>query len=440
MDELKLIREGGVAGGGGAGFPTWKKLSSPAEYLLINGAECEPLLLGDQYLMEHQAQALVAAVVKIGEVIGAKHRIIALKDHYHPQIDALNKAIKELNADVSLHEMPSCYPVGDEQAVVYECTGRVVPPQGLPGMVGCTVMSVTTAIESLMALSGHPVTQRLCTVVGEVNKPGLYWAPVGTPISELIKAAGGLTVRGARYIMGGPMMGRIVPEGADPVITRIDGGLLVFPPNHRLINDKEITPEHIRNRAKSSCIQCRMCTDLCPRYLTGHRVEPHRVMRRFALYDELTPESLLCMECGLCELYSCPMGLSPRKVQVAQKAALRAQGAQPDKNIYPEHQEHRSYRQVPSERLAARIDVTRYMCRMPKEVAQLDVNCVRVPLKQHIGAPAVACVSVGDQVAFEQTIGRMAEGALGADVHASIAGRVTQVTDTFIEIVKEGAK
>lgn len=437
MDALQRIREGGVAGGGGAGFPTWKKLSSPAEYLLINGAECEPLLLSDQYLMRYQAPALASAAAQLGELVGAHHIVIALKDHYHAQREALAHAIGELQLPVVLHLMPSCYPVGDEQAVVYECTGRVVPPQGLPGQVGCTVVSVSTAIECLLALNGRPVTRRLITVVGEVKRPGLYWAPVGAPASALIEAAGGLRIPKPRYILGGPMMGRLIPEGDDPVITRTDGGLLVLPPEHALIASHELSPAHIRNRAKAACIQCRSCTDLCPRYLLGHRVEPHRVMRAYALWDTLTPESLLCMECGLCELYACPMGLSPRKVQAAQKAQLRAQKAEPDRSLYSEHREHRSYRQVPSQRLAARIDVTRYMLPLPEEAGQVSPGRVCIPLKQHIGAPALPVVAPGDQVALEQPIARMAQGALGADIHASLSGRVARVTDTCIEIEKE---
>jgi Na+-translocating ferredoxin:NAD+ oxidoreductase RnfC subunit len=181
MKALDLLQSGGAGGGGGAGFPTWKKLSAPAETLLINGAECEPLLQSDQYLMLHQAQRLVRAALALGEIVGAAGIVIALKDHYVSQRVAVENAA--LGSGVSIRALPTVYPVGDEQSVVFECTGRVVPPGGLPGSVGCTVVSVSTALNALATLEGVPVIRRLVTVAGEVSRPGLYEVPVGTPVN-----------------------------------------------------------------------------------------------------------------------------------------------------------------------------------------------------------------------------------------------------------------
>ena len=181
MSELEMLRQGGVVGGGGAGFPLWKKLSAPAEILLINGAECEPLLKSDQYLMHRYAVQLTEAASRLAGIVHAREAVICLKDHYEKQRAALQDALKQstLNPPVRIHLLPTVYPIGDEQALVFSATGRTVPPGALPGSVGCTVVSVSTALNALRALEGKPVTDRFVTVAGEVRKPGVYLAPVG---------------------------------------------------------------------------------------------------------------------------------------------------------------------------------------------------------------------------------------------------------------------
>lgn len=432
MNPLELLKAGGVVGGGGAGFPTWKKLSMPASTLLINGAECEPLLKSDQYLMLHQAEALVQAAEKLGEIISAGQVMIALKDHYHGQIDALNAAVKKLNAKVRIHSLPTVYPVGDEQSVVYECVGEAVPPKGLPGSVGCTVVSVSTAINALHAIHGSPVTRRLLTVAGEVAKPGLYDVPVGTMVSDVVTAAGGMTASGCRILLGGPLMGVLLQEGETAVVTKTCGGILVFPKEHLLVNRARLPLAQMRSRAKSCCIQCRCCTDLCPRFLLGHPIYPHLTMRSFAMEARPEPSAILCMECGICELFACPMGLSPRRIQQLQKEDLRKMGSSDSFSLIKSQQDTRAWRQVPSERMAARVDVDRYGFDTPKVVYTVDPKSVRISLKQHIGAPAKAAVKLGDAVRLGQVIGVMGDGELGTNVHASIAGRVMEVSDAIV--------
>ncbi len=435
-DALTLLRMNGVVGGGGAGFPTWKKLEAPVQTLLINGAECEPLLKSDQYLMLHRAGDLVDAAEALRTIVGAERVCIALKGRYAAQAAALREAIAVRGAVVEIQLLGAVYPVGDEQAIVHACTGRVVPPQSLPGSVGCTVVSVSTALNSLDALYGEAVTARLVTVAGEVAEPGLYQCPVGMSIPDVLRAAGGARVAGYRVLLGGPMMGELLSDPADAVITKTCGGILVLPAEHLLVRRAELPVEHMRNRAKAACIQCRYCTDLCPRYLAGHALEPHRVMRAFAM-DEQYASALLCMECGICELYACPMGLSPCRVQVGMKAALRQAGAVPDRTLRPEQEVMRAGRQVPSHRLAERIGVATYDIPVPEESVLVEATSVAIPVKQHIGAPAEAIVHIGERVQKGQPIARMAEGALGADVHASIDGIVTEI-GTRIVLRAEG--
>ena len=435
MKGLEQLLRGGVVGGGGAGFPTWKKLAAPAEQLLINGAECEPLLKSDQYLMGRYPEALVEAAACLAALVGAREAIICLKDHYTAQIAALRKALEgaAVTPPVRLHLLPTVYPIGDEQTLIHSATGKTVPPGALPGAVGCTVCSVSTALNALRALQGKPVTSRFVTVAGEVRRPGVYRAPIGTPVSMLLQEAGAAT-SGCRLMLGGPMMGTPAPMDTDAVVTKTLGGVLVLPQTHMLIRHAELPMEKARVRARSTCIQCRTCTDLCPRYLLGHPIYPHLSMRAFASgAQRLEVSALLCMECGVCELYACPMGLNPRRVQQMMKAELRAQG---EKHTFalkdaPALAAHHS---APSGRVQARIHALDYEIPVPEEAVEVTASTVYIPLKQHIGVPAEPVVAAGQRVSRGDVIGRMAEGALGADVHASICGTVQQVEQGRIVI------
>lgn len=439
MNGLEQLLHGGVVGGGGAGFPTWKKLSAPAEQLLINGAECEPLLKSDQYLMGRYPDALVEAAARLAELVGAREAVICLKDHYTAQIAALRRALEDANVSppVRLHLLPTVYPIGDEQSLIHSATGKTVPPGALPGAVGCAVCSVSTALNALRAMQGKPVTSRFVTVAGEVRRPGVYRAPIGTPVSMLLQQAGAST-SGCRLMLGGPMMGAPAPMDTDAVVTRTLGGVLVLPQTHVLIRHAELPMEKARVRARSTCIQCRTCTDLCPRYLLGHPIYPHLSMRAFASGEQrLEVSALLCMECGVCELYACPMGLNPRRVQQMMKAELRAQG---EKHTFalkdaPALAEHHS---APSGRVQARIQALGYEIPVPEEAVEVTASTVYIPLKQHIGAPAEPVVTAGQRVSRGEVIGRMAEGALGADVHASICGTVQQVEQGRVVICSCG--
>ena len=440
MSELNILKEYGIVGGGGAGFPLWKKLSSPAKTLLINGAECEPVLNSDRYLMQTYPDALVEATKRLAALIGAEEAIICLKDHYHTQIKALKKAMEQSGQGpvaLRLHLLPSMYPIGDEQAMIHSATGRIVPPGGLPGLVGCTVVSVSTALNALRALDEKkPVTDRFLTVAGEVKHPGVYLAPVGMPIHLLLEEAGGVTRPDYCLQLGGPMMGEFIKEGSEPVVTKTLGGVLVLPKGHMLEAYDQLSLEHVRNRAKSACIQCRYCTDLCPRYLLGHPIYPHITMRAWAAGDDLEPSAVLCMECGICELYACPMGINPRRMQQLHKEALRQRGEKPQFELGP-MPPMAEFQQAPYARVAAKINVQQYEFEVPDSVQRLTTPIACIPLKQHIGSAAQPCVSAGDRVRRADTIARMPEGALGADIHASVTGLVERVENDMIVILAD---
>ena len=161
MDVLSRVREAGVIGAGGAGFPTHVKLNAAAEYVLLNGAECEPLLRVDQQLMAVYTDEIITGLVAAGEQVQASEAIIGIKGKHKDVIEALSERIKALGFEsyVSIHILPDIYPAGDEHVLVYELTGRIVPEGGIPLAVKCVVINAETALNVARALQGHNVTE-----------------------------------------------------------------------------------------------------------------------------------------------------------------------------------------------------------------------------------------------------------------------------------------
>ena len=195
-------------------------------------------------------------------------------------------------------------------------------------------------------------------------------------------------------------------------------------------------------RAMAACCQCSYCTDLCPRNLLGHPIEPHK----FMLYatnnvtNDAQPyvNSLYCSGCGLCEMYSCGQGLSPRALLDACKGGLRAKGVKPEKQQDGGVSEARDKRRIPTRRLVARLGLAKYNKTAPIETKMLSDIAVKILLTQHIGAPSKAVVSVGDEVKRGQVVAVYDQKALGVNIHASIDGVISQVTDKYILIESEG--
>ncbi len=447
MDILDRIEAAGVVGCGGAGFPTHKKLRGGIEYLIVNGAECEPLLRTDRFLMRSEAPRLVKTIAALGKELGAAHCAIAVKRHYREEIDALRQAIARTGGGVVIHELDSFYPAGDEVSVVYEVTGRVVPPAGLPIAVGAVVDNVATIYAVSQALEGIPFTHKYLTVTGEVRCPAVLRVPMGTSYRDCLELAGGVTREECTVVTGGPMMGRSMSmdEAQDAVVTKTASGILVLP-RHGPYGRGAADLQRMFRQARSACIQCTFCSQLCPRHLLGHPLEPHRIMRKIAmsgeirqtLHDADIQAAQLCCECGICEIYACPMGLQPREVNRAIKRELAAANIrwQAPADAAWRSDALREYRKAPSDKVAARAGVWKYNAYEIRELLEAVPGRVEIPVKMHIGAPAVPVVAAGDRVSTGQLIARVPEGALGAPVHASIDGRVESVSER-IAIVRE---
>ena len=335
--------------------------------------------------------------------------------------------------------MDEVYPAGDEVVLIYEVTGKVVAPGGLPIQSGVAVFNVETVYNVYRALHKNtPVVDKLVSVVAEVNNPVTVRVPLGTTIEEVVQMAGGTTTKNPVYFVGGPMMGNI-GTGAQPV-TKTTNAILVLPEEHLIIQKKRSKSSIDLKRAAASCCQCTMCTDLCPRNRLGHPIEPHKFMRAATCKDiqdtDAFINTMFCSSCGLCEMYSCMQGLSPRSLMADYKAGLRAHGIKPPQGVIPKPVgPEREYRKVPMERLMARLDLVKYNKEAPLNDEVADVKKVRIMLSQHIGAPASAIVNVGDKVKVGQMIAGPGNG-LSVAIHASISGTVTEVNEKYVVIEK----
>ena len=211
---------------------------------------------------------------KIASHLEAKHAVIALKGEYKREIRALSQAIEKLNAPVEIFQSEAFYPAGDEQVLVWNVTGRSIPEKGLPLDVGCVVDNVGTVLSIADALEEIPVCEKFLSVTGAVKETKMFHVPLGTAITDILKAVQILPGDYA-VILGGPMMGKMLrtkEEIQGAVVTKTTGNLLVLPKDHYLVKRSEKTVPQMIHIAKSACIQCRMCTDMCPRFLIGHEV------------------------------------------------------------------------------------------------------------------------------------------------------------------------
>lgn len=437
MKELSsILQQNGIVGAGGAGFPTYAKLDERAETIILNCAECEPLLRLHRQLLEKYAQEIVETFHMMGQAVGAKEVVIGIKKAYKKTIEALNEVIGDY-PEVRLGLLDEVYPAGDEVVLIYEVTGKVVRPGGLPIESGVAVYNVETVYNVYRALNQEtPVVDKLVSVVAEVENPVTVRVPIGTTIEEVVRLAGGVTTKDPVYFIGGPMMG-FIGSGSQPV-TKTTNAVLVLPEDHLIIQKKRRKSSIDLKRAAACCCQCTMCTDLCPRNRLGHPIEPHLFMRAATCKDLQEPNifinTMFCSSCGLCEMYSCMQGLSPRSLMAEYKAGLRANGIKPPQGVVPKPVgEEREYRKVPMERLMARLDLTKYDREAPLDESAVPVRKVKILLSQHIGAPASAVVKRGDKVARGYLIAEPAKG-LSVGIHASIDGIVSDVNEKYIII------
>lgn len=441
LQELqKIVYEAGIVGAGGAGFPTHKKFSDKVNQIVVNAAECEPLMMVDHHILEKHLQALVDTLNVLIDSMGADEAIIGIKGK---NMHLLDKKILESikGTKVKVKEIPDIYPAGDEVVLTYETTGKIIPEGSIPVMVGVMVINVETVYNIHKALQGKPVTEKYITIGGDTKEDITVKAPVGMKIKELLNTCGYTDLNGKAVINGGPMMGKLVDLENDAV-TKTTKGLLIFPETHNVIQRKRRPIEMTLKRASAACCNCHMCSDVCPRNLLGYDLHVHKTLRA-ASHSEVQDteaflQSALCCGCGVCTVIGCQQMLDPQAISMSVKGSLGKHGLKRQNNKAPEKvREERASRLVSSSKLIDRLGIRKYVKdKVGRRNIKLAPANVYIELKQHVGAPAAALVKVGDKVKVGDIIAQTPETALGTTMHASINGTVKEINGRFIIIGK----
>jgi len=433
MQISERIRAAGVVGAGGAGFPAHVKAGARVEFVIANGAECEPLVHKDFELMLHYPQRVVDGVKLLMQATGARTGIIGVKEKNKTAIEALTGAIDDQR--IRLHTLGDFYPSGDEYILVYEATGRLIPPQGLPLDVGIVVNNVETLYNISAAAEGTPVIEKFITVSGAVNNPITFVAPVGLSYRDAIAFAGGASVDSFAVFASGIMMGKLETD-LDLPITKTCAGLIVLPVDHTLVQRKSLPVERMHGIGKSACDQCSYCTELCPRYTLGYDVQPHKVMRSLSFTatgeDIWNQYAQLCCGCGLCTLYACPEYLFPKEACDKGRHDLKEKGIKWDGPMEVSPHPMYEYRRTPLKQLIQRLGIDEYDRLTPFQKIDCRPARVSIPVSQHIGAPAQPVVSVGQSVTRGELIADIPPEELGARLHSSISGVVRAVGENIV--------
>lgn len=292
---VKAVRQSGIVGLGGAGFPSFVKLSvkdlSKIDAVVINAAECEPYITSDTRTMLDKSEYVFKGIQTLKKYMGIKHFIIGIEKN-KPGAIVKMKALADRDKAVNVHVLPSVYPQGGEKVLVYNTMKRVIPKGGLPIDVGAVVINVTTlAFIGEYLETGMPLVEKCITVDGSaVKEPKNVIVPIGTAIKDVIEGAGGLKSEAAKVLYGGPMMGITVPSMEEPILKNTNAIIVM--------DKKEATLPKT-----TACINCGACLTHCP-----FRLDPRSIAMAYKLNDGERLQKLcvdMCMECGCCS-YVCP--------------------------------------------------------------------------------------------------------------------------------------
>lgn len=312
---LDTVRAAGLVGMGGATFPTRVKLAppkdTPVSTVILNGCECEPFLTCDHRLMVERPDAVIAGGRLIRDVVGASRTIVAVEDNKQ---DAAARLAEHADNDCEVLVLNTRYPQGAEKQLIWSTLGKEVPHGKLPAATGALVHNVGTAAAVADAVErGKPLIERVVTVTGAVAHPGNYLTLIGTPVSALLEAAGGIAAEGCRVVAGGPMTGFALAS-LDVPITKGIGGIVV-------LRAAETAPAVLGDQP---CIRCGRCSDACPMALAPYVIG---IYANRADWDSAGEHRALdCIECGCCS-YACPTRRPLVQLIRAAKRALMAKGS-----------------------------------------------------------------------------------------------------------------
>lgn len=292
---LNIIKEAGIVGMGGAGFPTHVKLSpppnKPIEFVILNGAECEPYLTADHRLMLENPESVIYGLKAFMKVLGVKKGYIGIENNKLDAIEKMTKLTQD-ETEIEVVSLKTKYPQGAEKQLIYACTKRQVPSGGLPLEAGVVVSNVATAAAVADAIkTGMPLIERICTVTGSgIKEAKNLRIKTGTMISEIVEQCGGFTEDVSKIIWGGPMMGISMSTINIPA-TKTSSGILCLNEEDAFMPDA------------SSCIKCGKCVEICPAFIQPMLIDAYALKSDYEKTEQL--HVLDCVECGSCS-FICP--------------------------------------------------------------------------------------------------------------------------------------
>ncbi|MDO5044737.1 MAG: electron transport complex subunit RsxC [Coriobacteriia bacterium] len=299
---LQCIRDSGVVGLGGAGFPTWQKFneSKPGvkiKTLLLNGMECEPYITSDHRQMLENADLLIKGSARLVKELDMDRAIIGLEDNKPDALKVLKAKLEELKSydkvdSIEVRAFPTRYPQGAAKIFAYAATGIPVPAGSRTTDIGVQVINVSTVIELERYFeTGLPLVDRVITLTGDcVNKPGNYRVPIGALLDELVESLGGFSQEPSVVTMGGPMNGQVLSDLNTPIIKNNNAILL-------------LSDERVDIHAEHACIRCGRCIEVCPANLMPLKLDQAARNRDFEMLDAFAVNN--CVDCGSCA-YICP--------------------------------------------------------------------------------------------------------------------------------------